>query len=92
MAIMAKMWGLCMLWLQWTKTNILVAKRPQTDTLRSIYGRYKIFSSYPSHFLCIIAQNFKWVAVGQKCMKTQFYLIFCLFRYVGTHMHTAKII
>ena len=48
MAIMAKMWGLCMLWLQWTKTNILVAKRPQTDTLRLSYGRYKIFCSYPS--------------------------------------------
>ena len=58
------------------KTNIL--KRTQTDNLKSIYGQYKIISSYPSHF-----PNFKRVAVGQKCMEIKFCLIFCIFKYEG---------
>ena len=42
-------------------------------------------------FLCILVQNFKWVAALMVVKKIHFYLIFCLLRSLVSHMQNNKI-
>ena len=43
------------------------------------------------NFLCILAQNLKWVAALTVVKKILFYLIFCLLRSLVSHMQNDKI-